>query len=199
MAFGLFAPTRAMARRGSRLWRGILLALFLLSGPAWAQARAPAVSKEFQIKAVFLYNFAQFVEWPAEAFDGPGSPLVIGVLGLDPFGDFLDELVKGEVVNGRPIVVRRYRWIGEVDACHVLFISGSEGAHLEQIEKTIAGRSILTVCDWEGLMRHGGMIRLFMSGRHVRLQINLAAARAAGLTISSKLLRSAEQVIAGHP
>lgn len=149
---------------------------------------------EFQVKAIFLYNFVQFVDWPPDAFATPESPIVIGVLGQDPFGGFLDELVRGERVKGRPLVVERYRWPGEIDECHVLFISGSEGARIEQIAAAVRGRPILTVGDWDAFAQHGGMIHFVLEHKRVRLRINLDAARAAGLTISSKLLRSAESV-----
>lgn len=170
--------------------------LLFLVAPVAAAEQAP--SKEFQVKAVFLYHFAQFVEWPAHAFENPESPLVIGVLGLDPFGSFLDELVRGEKVNGREIVVERYRWVGEIDRCHILFVSGSEGPRVEQIARTLRPRSVLTVCDWEGFAREGAIVRLVMERSRVRLRINLDAAKAAGLTISSKLLRSAQTVTAAN-
>jgi hypothetical protein len=153
-----------------------------------------ATSPEFQVKAVFLFNFAQFVEWPAGAFENAQSPLIIGVLGSDPFGRFLDDVVNGERVNGHVLAIRRYRKIEDVEHCHVLFVSGSEGPHVAKIAQALQGRPILTVCDWEGLARHGAIIRFLNEDERVRLQINLAAAKAAGLTISSKLLRSAEIV-----
>lgn len=166
-----------------------------LTAPSPAEASEIRLSREFQVKAVFLYNFAQFVEWPPSAFESATSPLVIGVLGLDPFGSYLDEAVRGEKVNGHPLVVRRYRWVSEVGTCHILFVSGSEGPRAEQVAESLRGRSILTVCDWDGFARRGGMIRFVMEHNHVRLRINLEAAKAAGLTISSKLLRSAELVM----
>ena len=150
--------------------------------------------KEFQVKAVFLYNFAQFVEWPANAFEGPDSPLVIGVLGLDPFGSFLDETVRGERVNGRPLVVRRYRSVSEIERCHILFISGSESAEAVRVAATMKERGVLTVCDWESSNWEGSMVRFVMDHGRVKLRINLEAAKQAGLNISSKLLRSAETV-----
>lgn len=157
-------------------------------------AQEIGISAEFRVKAVFLYNFAQFIQWPLSAFDQADSPLIIGVLGADPFGQFLDETVKGETINGRPLVVRRYRQLGDVDRCHVLFVSGSEGARADQIIHALRGRPVLTVCDWEGMARRGAMIQFSTDRDRVRLQVNLEAARAAGLTISSKLLRSAEIV-----
>jgi hypothetical protein len=156
---------------------------------------AAELSREFHVKAVFLYNFAQFVEWPPDAFETPQSPLIIGILGSDPFGQTLDEMVRGETVNGRPLVVQRYRRIGEMERCHILFVSGSEGSRIEQIAHTLNGRSVLTVCDWEGFGRGGAIVRFVMERNRVRLRINLEAAKAAGLNISSKLLRSAETVV----
>ena len=156
-------------------------------------------SREFQVKAEFLYNFAQFVEWPADAFESPKSPLIIGILGLDPFGETLDEMVRDESVNGRPMVVRRFRWAGEVERCHILFVSGSESPHAEQILAALKDRSVLTVCDWDGLDRRGAIVRFVMERNRVRLRINLDTAKAAGLNISSKLLRSAETVVQQTP
>ncbi|HWA87560.1 MAG TPA: YfiR family protein [Opitutus sp.] len=165
-----------------------------LTAPVPAEASEFHLSREFQVKAVFLYNFAQFVEWPPSAFDSPTSPLVIGVLGQDPFGNYLDEAVRGEKVNGHPLVVQRFRRVSDIRTCHILFVSGSEGPRAEQVAENLHGRSILTVCDWEGFARRGGIIRFVMEHSHVRLRINLDAAKDAGLTISSKLLRSAELV-----
>lgn len=157
-------------------------------------AAAARPTREFQVKAAFLYNFVQFVEWPSQAFDGGHSPIVIGVLGQDPFGEFLDQLVSGEVVNGRPLVVQRYRSVAEIQTCHVLFVSGSEGKWGQQIIESLNGRSVLTVCDWEGLMNQGAMVQFVTERNRVRLRINLDSVKAAGLTISSKLLRSAETI-----
>src|SRR5204863_5659033 len=123
-------------------WFCILLCLLLFM--PW---KAKAQSKEYQIKAVFLFNFAQFVDWPANAFPEAQTPLVIGVLGEDPFGSYLDETVRGEKVNNRPLVVRRYRRVDEIKTCHVLFISRSEANRLEQIFSGLKGRNILTVGD----------------------------------------------------
>lgn len=180
--------------RKRRRFVGVLTMMAgLVSGVA-AASPLGGPPKEFQVKAVFLYNFAQFVEWPASAFEGPESPLVIGVLGLDPFGSFLDETVQGERVNGRPLVVRRYRSVSEIDRCHILFISGSESADAAKVAATMKERGVLTVCDWEATNWEGSMVRFVMDRGRVRLRINLESAKEAGLNISSKLLRSAEAV-----
>jgi hypothetical protein len=177
--------------------RGWLAALawLLLAGPA-ATAQIP-LAHEYQIKAVFLFNFAQFVDWPPQAFAGTQSPLVIGVLGEDRFGTYLDEVVRSETVNNRPLVVERFQRTEDIRECQVLFISDSEAGRLDQILAGLKGRSILTVSDTDGFSRSGGMIRFVTENNRIRLRINLAAARSAGLTISSKLLRPAEIVTPG--
>lgn len=174
-----------------RLWVAVGLFSFLLTTKASEPLPAP---REYQLKAVFLYNFAHFVEWPAQAFSDPVAPLVIGVLGEDPFGSFLDEVVASEKVNEHPLSVRRFRRLEEIDRCHVLFISQSETARLGEIFERLKGRSILVVGESEGFNSRGGMVRFVTEKNKVRLRINLEVAKAAGLIISSKLLRPAEIV-----
>jgi hypothetical protein len=181
-------------------WQSVAACL-LLSGLTWSAPTAPTgtpPSREYQVKAVFLFNFTQFVEWPAEAFPHAGAPLVIGVLGEDPFGGYLDDTVRGETANGRSLIVQRYRGIQEIGDCQVLFISRSEADRLEQIFASLNGRRVLTVGDVEGFTRRGGMIHLAMATGKVRVRINLEAAKAAQLTISSKLLRPAQIVAPGE-
>jgi hypothetical protein len=165
--------------------------------PAQAPART-STAPEYQVKAVFLFNFAQFVEWPAGAFADSAAPLVIGVLGEDPFGPYLDETVRGETIDGRPLAVRRYRTVSEVDDCHILFVQRNELDHLKPLLQLLRGRSVLTVSDGEDFALRGGMIRFLTDRSRIRLRINLEAAREAGLTLSSKLLRPAEIVTTGE-
>jgi hypothetical protein len=186
-----FRRTRKSAGPGRHLvvW-GLVSALLLIGGgnlPAQA-----AISAEYQVKAVFLFNFAQFVDWPSNAFAEAQAPLVIGILGEDPFGAYLDETVRGEKVNNRSVIVQRFRHVGEVKACHLLFISRSETERLEQILASLKGRSVLTVGDFDGFARRGGMIRFVTEKNKIRLRIGLETAKAANLIISSKLLRPAE-------
>ena len=144
-----------------------------------------------QVEAVFLFYFSQFVDWPPRAFADARSPIVIGVLGDDPFGGALDQAAAGERVNGRPVLVRRLKSVEEATGCHILYISPSESPRLPQILSTLKGRSVLTVSDLDHFVRSGGMIRFVLIDQHVRLLINARAAQAAGLTLSSKLLRAA--------
>lgn len=172
-------------------WLVAWLLTFLLAVETLAQS---SQLREYQIKAVFLYNFAHFVEWPAPALADPSDPLVIGVLGQDPFGPLLDEAVAGEKIDQHPLIVRRFRRVDEIDRCHVLFVSSSENDRLAQTFAQLKGRSILVVGESEGFAKRGGMIRFVTEKNKVRLRVNLEAARAAGLVISSKLLRPAEIV-----
>jgi hypothetical protein len=153
-----------------------------------------AVSPEYQVKAVFLFNFAQFVEWPPQSFENAAAPFVIGVLGTDPFGAALEGAVRGETVEGRTFVIERYRSVTEIRHCQILFISRSEAGHIEDISAALAGHSILTVSDIEDSAQRGVMIRFVAESNRIRLRINADAAKAAGLSISSKLLRPAELV-----
>jgi len=173
----------------------MITVLLLAKGPDLS-AQTPR-SSEYQIKAVFLLNFAQFVDWPPAAFAAPETPLVIGVLGEDPFGAQLDEAVRDEKMRGRPLVVRRYGRVEEIGECHVLFIGRSEASRLGNIVAGLRGRPILTVSDLDQFAQYGGMIRFVMEHNKVRLRINVDAAKASHLLISSKLLRPVEIVTAG--
>jgi hypothetical protein len=179
-----------------RVW---LTCLWLvLAVLATGSAPVLAAPSEYQVKAVFLFNFAQFVDWPAEAFPRPDAPFVIGILGQDPFGSQLDDVVRGETVNKRTLVVERYRSVEEIRNCNILFIGSNEAGHLDEILMALKGRSILTVGDADSAGQRGVMIQLVNENNRIRLRINVAAAKAGNLTISSKLLRPAEIVGAGE-
>jgi hypothetical protein len=156
--------------------------------PAGAQAVRASAS---EVQAVFLFNFAQFVEWPPDAFADSQAPVVIGVLGKDPFGGFLDQTVSGETVRGRAFRVDRYHRVEEVKDCNILFISRSETKRLDGVLAALKGRPILTVTNGDDFDRTGGIIRFILNESKIRLSVDLEAAQAARLTFSSKLLRSA--------
>ncbi len=176
---------------GGRLFLGLWLVLFGLGADV---VRAEAVSREYPLKAVFLLNFAHYTGWPTNAFAGPDSPFVIGVSGDDPFGKLLDEAVQGEKVEGRKIVVERYRRAEAIGTCHVLFIAPSETRRLDRITAELKGRPILTVRDAENSAAQGACVQFITENNKIRLRINPQALKAANLTMSSKLLRMAELV-----
>jgi len=147
---------------------------------------------DYQVKAVFLFNFAQFVEWPATAFSSEQSPFVIGVVGDNPFGSYLEEVVSGEKTNTHPLKVEYYKTPEEIKTCHILFINKSEKIDPDDIIADLKAKPILTVGDVPYFLHNGGMIRFYVKNNKIQIQINLEAAEAAKLIISSKLLRIAE-------
>jgi hypothetical protein len=173
------------------------LALLALCASSNAFAAPPLEVKrtpEYDLKAVFLFQFAHFVEWPARSFQDAHSPITIGVLGDDPFGGGLDEIVSNEAVGGRKLIVRRYRTVDEIDDCHVLFICPSESSRMAAILTRLKGRHLLTVGDTKDFVAQDGVVGFTVARNRLKLRINLAAADSAKLMISSKLLRQAEIV-----
>jgi hypothetical protein len=159
-------------------------------------AGAPAVPapNEYQVKAVFLFNFARFVEWPAMTFASADAPFALCVYGEDPFGPDLDAVVHGETIAGRAMVVRRIVDARDASRCQIVFIAGSAERELESLVGALDHRATLTVSDVEGAARRGAMIRMMTVGGKIRLRINIEAVRAAHLTVNSNLLRAAEIV-----
>ncbi|MBI4515287.1 MAG: YfiR family protein [Deltaproteobacteria bacterium] len=175
----------------------LCLATMLAAVVAGAVPPAPAqapVASEYQVKAAFLYNFAKFVEWPAPASAEPDGKFVIGVLGDDPFGSDLDEVIRGKTVNGQPLELRRFQPAEDVRGCHIVFISASESGRLEGILASLRQSSVLTVADMPGFSERGGMVTLLRKGTRVGFEINTVPAIEAGLRISSKLLQLADTV-----
>jgi YfiR/HmsC-like len=154
---------------------------------------------EYQVKAVFLFNFSQFVEWPAESLGSPGAPFSLCIVGEDRFGAELDAAVQGENVQGHPFVVKRYAHLAAIESsCHILFIEDSEAAQLDSITASLGGHAVLTVSDIEHSAERGAIIQFTSDRNRLRLRINVAAAKSAGLTISSKLLRPAQIIGEGR-
>jgi uncharacterized protein DUF4154 len=185
--------TLSLLRQGVRAARASILPRLAILWLASVAMAAPAPS-EYQVKAVFLFNFTQFVDWPAQSFTDARAPFVIGVLGRDPFGSALDEAVRGETVNGRALVVERYRSVDELKRCQILFIDRSASSDVGRTLESLGHQGTLTVSDSDGQAPSAVIIRFLSEGKKIRLRINVDSARDAGLTISSKLLRPAEVV-----
>ncbi len=177
---------------------GLLTALLALGTWTVAEVRpARPVFSEYQIKAVFLFNFAQFIEWPASAFAEASSPLVIGVLGDDPFGEALEQAVAGEKIANRPLVIRRSQKLHDLQSCHMIFVARSENERLGSILKELRGTGVLSVGETEVFARAGGIIAFLMEGNKVRFAINPEAAAHERLRVSAKLLKLARIVADG--
>lgn len=171
--------------------------LLAAAGPLVAPAGAadPPVSREYEVKAVFLYNFAQFVEWPEEAFGGdPAAPVCIGVLGNNPFGAALRQAVRGESVRGRGIVVKEAKDPAQLRSCHIVFVGRAEKQPLRDILVAFEGTHALTVGETGGFAEAGGVFNFFIQGSKVKFEINTAAARARGVKINAQLLGIARLV-----
>jgi hypothetical protein len=172
------------------LW--VLGAILMLVGGARAQS---ATAGEYQVKAAFLYNFAKFIEWPPSGFRDATAPLQICILGRDPFGQGLRDLVSTKTVNGRKFEVDYLVDMQLARACHILFIASSEKARVKQILERMRGTVALTVGDTEGFAEQGGMIDFVLDNDRVVFEVNRNAAEQAGLKVSSKLLSVARVVI----
>jgi hypothetical protein len=164
---------------------------FMLMYSSPLPAQKPG-SREYQLKAVFLFNFTQFVDWPSSSFGSEDSPLVIGVIGENPFGNFLEQTVSGENKNGHPVVVQYYQDEEEALSCHILFINTKEPKKHREVIAAMRGKNILTVSDVPDFTNQGGIVRFFTNNNKIKLQINLDACRATDIVPSSKLLRLAE-------
>ncbi len=170
-------------------WRGLSLfavvVLLLCGSRVSAQGSRPT---EYQVKAAFLFNFAKFVDWPPNSFASPQSPFLICILGNDPFGQAIDETLRGQSIGGRRVAVQRVRDASELRHCQMAFISSTEQRHLDSILQAVQGANVLLVGESPGFAAAGGAIQFEMQDDRVRFSINPDAAARAGLRVSSKLL-----------
>lgn len=155
---------------------------------------ADAALPEYQVKALFLLNFTKYVEWPPIAFAASDTPITIGLSGESKLGEALKSVVAGKTIAGRAIVIRQVESPEELSQCHILFISGAESSRYRQIIDKISALPILTVGEDAAFAQNGGIINFVLKNGNVRLEIDLSAAKKAGLTISSRLLAVADVV-----
>ena len=167
-----------------------LLALIATIGSVCGEAQ---VADEYPVKAAFLLNFAKFVEWPAVAFKGPEDPIAICVLGQNPFGTALEEVVRDKTVANRAFIVREVLNAQQAINCQIVFVSGSERKRFRFLLDGLKGHSILTVGEADDFTASGGIINFKLKDARVRIEIDPGAADRAGLRISSKLLSLAER------
>lgn len=174
----------------SRLKSGVLCAAAVLAlGDVPVEAQ---VSREYQLKAVFLFNFVQFTEWPVSAFANEKSPIVIGIIGPDPFGSALETTIHDESIQGRSLVLEHYSHVADIKTCHILFITQPEIRHIDEIVKSVKEKPVLTVADGDSAASAAAIIRFTLQNNKVHFRINTEAARVANISLSSKLLRLAD-------
>lgn len=204
--------TAARARASLRLRSAWACAFVVLSawvglGPAAGRAHAVTPEarsfaaanegervQEYAAKAAFLVNFAKFIKWPAEAFEKPSSPIVVGVLGEDPFGPALDALLERTEIGGRKLVAKRYRTLKELGLCHLLFVNEELNSQVPAIVAHSVPRSVFVVCDVAGQAARGATAGFYIEKKKIRFEINPDAARRSRLEVSSQLLKLARLV-----
>ncbi len=173
----------------------VICAFALVQAAGGADSAPP---KEYQLKAAYLLQFVRFVEWPASAFASDDAPVRIGVLGEDPFGAALDEMVRGETVRNRPVTVQRAQRSDDLVGCQLVYIGRSERERVGDELALLSGHAVLTVSDLDHFADHGGDIGFYPDGRKVRFEIAPANVQRHGLKISAKLLSLARIVDAGE-
>jgi len=171
---------------------GLITCLGLAGPVLHGDASAIAAADEYRVKAAILYNIARFVEWPSDAFADGVSPVVVCVVGVDPFGAALDDALQGRTVKGRPVAIRRLHDLGR--GCHVVFISYSEQKRVDDILEQLGSTHVLSMSEVDRFTQRGGVIGLTTVGDRVRFDINVSAAERAQLTVSSRLMALASSV-----
>ena len=178
-----------------RRLRAVLALLPILLAGVTLNAQNTSGSSEYLIKAGFIYNFANLVQWPSTSFAQPDSPIVIVILGEDHFGTTLDHALEGKKVNARPFVIKRARSASELQRalgpqkeCQILYVSSSEMSHLGEAIQMLKGVPVLTIGETPGFAKNGGIINLILEDNKVRFEVNVQAAKEADLNISSRLL-----------
>lgn len=176
---------RPFRRRWCQWPLALITALLLLasSPQAWSEKR-PTI--EYQVKASYLYNFLQFVEWPLEAI--ADNTILVCIFGDDNFGVAL-QAITGETVRGHTIEVRYFHELEGLEACHAIFVSASEQSREQQVLRRITERPVLTIGETAGFVERGGAINLIRVADKIRFEINQQAAERNHLKISAQLLQ----------
>ncbi len=152
------------------------------------------VAPEYQIKAQLLVNLSTFTTWPAGTFETTNSPIVIGIVGKDPFNQFLEKAVEARARGGRPLKLKHVGTDAEIKECHILFVSSSERRRLKDLKQRWKAAPILTVGEADEFLDNGGIINFVLKGQLVRFEISVESAKAAGLKLDAKLLSVADSV-----
>ena len=173
----------------------MLLALTLLIGPrVSAQGKA---TNEYEVKAAFLFHFAQFVEWPENAFREAASPLVYCTVGDDPFQGALETTFRGKAIGTHALQVKHFKQINDSQGCHVVFLGRPVKKSIVEELASLKGSPVLTVGETNQFIDENGMIGFCLEENKIRFEVNLDSAEKAHLKISAKLLTLAKRVIVG--
>ena len=175
------------------LWLA-LLSWAIIAVPSFP-AQAQDIDREYKLKAVYLYKFATYVEWPKQAFHDADSPFVIGILGPDPVGNNLRKIANEKKIDGRRIEVLNYQQPAEIKDCHILFMPRTLPPEIRRSAvKLLAGRNILLVGEESGFLEQGGVVDFVIAGNRIQIHISQPAYEREQLEVSSQLLRIANVV-----
>ena len=183
--------------RAASLWPvglPVMVLLFLSSGmrqPVYGASYLP----EYKLKAAVLLNIIKFVDWPPTAFSSDDMPLTVGILGIDPFGPFMEEVLDGRKIKGRTVRIKRSNILSELMDCQVLFISDSKKRILKNILDEVRGQPIFIVGDMDQFVQSGGMISIVREDDKIHFDVNRTAYKASDFTINAQLLKLAREMV----
>lgn len=169
----------------------LLLLLLLVAAPLRPALAESSENLDYPVKAAMMYNFTRFIEWPPAAWKSSQDPLVIGVLGVGPASQIIEDTLRGKSYAGREIHVTHLHSISGIPQCQMLFVTTSEKKHLPDILRAAQAVGVLTVSDIAGFVDKGGMIGFFLEDKRLRFEIAPTALGQVGITASSKLLNLA--------
>jgi uncharacterized protein DUF4154 len=174
-----------MARAHPRSVRAcVVLATALLGSAGFASAQDVT---EPALKALFIYNFAKFTEWPSAAV-AAAEPLNLCVVGDQAVGEALEKAVKGRALAGHQLNVAQVAQVGPAQSCHVLYVSGVTVGRAAQVIEKLRDGPVLTISDLEGFTDRGGIAECFFVDGRLRFKVHSPSAERARLKISSRLM-----------
>jgi hypothetical protein len=182
-----------MTRGTKNSWGALLMCIALLLRQGDPRVLAQSIG-EYQVKAAYLYNFAKFIQWPSEAFANDQSPLYLCIVDNDPFGQPLDGIAQGKMINGHALIIRRTTNLDDVKTCQIVFIGSSDKKRLSELLRRLKGSSALAVGESRDFTSMGGGIQFYLENDRIRFCINVDALQRAHLAASSKLLALAKIV-----
>lgn len=178
-----------MSGRRSITRRLLLLAALLPAALLFgARVGAQTPMSESQVKAMFVYNFLRFVEWPVDVAAGAKDPFVVLIIGEGATADATERFLGSKTIGERPLVVRRIRWDQSLAGARAAFVVERDAKKLNHILDAAAAAGVLTIGEGETFTTRGGVIGLLVEDRKVRFDVDTTAAQNAGLRVSSKLL-----------
>jgi hypothetical protein len=170
--------------RRSIIKRLLVLATLLFG----VRVEAQAPMDESQVKAMFVYNFLKFVEWPVNASLRAKDPFVVLIIGEGATADATEHFLESKTLGERPLVVRRAQWDQSLAGARAAFVVERDPKKLHRVLDAAAAAGVLTIGEGESFTTRGGVIGLLVENRRVRFDVDTSAAQIAGLRVSSKLL-----------